>query len=486
MAAPGKATGGKATGFKLSFGALKSKPGLATNTPTPKSLAKRPRIALEEEELPVQEDKHVEIVGWDAEKGVAVDVNTKKEEPPMVIKSLPNRNWRKEAKRKRGQDEGPPGQRGEGSMERFGEKEVVYGLTVVKKNEEEGANGAVKRDGDTEMKDKPVEVPVDDGLTEDQRLEKRALAALINGETTDTSAVIQMAPQSEEEAFQNDFNTAPDAPSLDAYAATPIDGFGAALLRGMGWKDGQELGKYNSGAPAKPRELKRRPELLGIGAKESEFDKGKRGLKRELYNPVVMRNKNTGEMLTEEELKAKIKQGESGSNGKGLVLDDYEDARKDSGKKASRKDRDYVEEKPRDRKAIEYHTDEPRRDKKDRDRDRDRDYDSDRRSRRKDDKKEREYDSDRRDRDRDRRKDEKSSSRRERSRDRYDDDRRDRKKERRDRSRSYESSDRRRERKERERKDREREGDSEERRKRRREYEDERDGRKRRDKGERY
>ena len=112
-----------------------------------------------------------------------------------------------------------------------------------------------------------------------------------------------------------DVREAPDAPSLDAYEATPIEGFGAALLRGMGWKDGEEIGK-NKGVAAKPKEVKRRPALLGIGAKPEAAvgteigawggGKGKKRKEEQTYTPVVLRNKNTGELVTEEELKKKL------------------------------------------------------------------------------------------------------------------------------------------------------------------------------------
>jgi hypothetical protein len=35
--------------------------------------------------------------------------------------------------------------------------------------------------------------------------------------------------------------------SLDDYERVPIDAFGAALLRGMGWKEGNMVGKNQSG-----------------------------------------------------------------------------------------------------------------------------------------------------------------------------------------------------------------------------------------------
>ncbi len=213
-----------------------------------------------------------------------------------------------------------------------------------------------------------VEIEKDD-LTEEQRLEKRALDALLNGKPTDNDLVIPI--QAEEDAFLNDVYNAPDAPTLEAYEATPIEGFGAAMLRGMGWKDDDV--KDKNGAAVKPQANKRRPALLGIGAKEEAATgvelgewgggkvKGKGKKVAQSYNPVALRNKRTGELISEEELKAKLENQE-------MVQDE------DLEKRRRRNDDDKEENDERREKRRE------RRDDRDRDRDRRRDdyHDSDR------------------------------------------------------------------------------------------------------------
>ncbi|PWN26826.1 hypothetical protein BDZ90DRAFT_193016 [Jaminaea rosea] len=74
-------------------------------------------------------------------------------------------------------------------------------------------------------------------------------------------------PLDEEAAFRQDASTRPDAPTLEDYAATPVEDFGKALLRGMGWKEGQGAGKGGKG-PTSSREVVKRSALLGLGAKE--------------------------------------------------------------------------------------------------------------------------------------------------------------------------------------------------------------------------
>jgi hypothetical protein len=467
MAAP------KEGGFKMSLGGLKGKIGLKA-APAQKE-AKRPRLALGDDEDD-DSNKQQEISGWDAAEGGAVDIGgPKAKEGPRIIPALPNRNWRDDARRKLLTKAPHTQAQNETVVEDIEEPKVQYGLTILKK-EEPQEDGVEAADAPAE----PME-DVKDNLTDEQRLDKKALDALLHGKSTDDDYVIPR--QSEAEAFQNDLRDAPDAPSLDSYEATPIEGFGAALLRGMGWKDDDA---NKDGAPAKPKEAKRRPALLGIGAKEeaavgvelgewSIKGKGKGKKVAQGYNPVALRNKNTGEIITEEELKAKLEQQD-------LVQEEKpaKERRKHSDDDGREKRRDKKDDRDRDRRRDDDYDSERRRDRKD-DRRRDSEYhDSDRRrDKRKDKYKEDDYDSERR---RDKRRDKED----------YDSGRKDR--ERRDRSRSPDGKkrDRYRSRSRDTKKDggrRERSRDSDDRRKRRREKEyddDGREDRKRRHKDEKY
>lgn len=448
----------KPSAFKLSFAGAKNKNALKPASAPP---AKKPRLALGDDE-PEDSTKSVEISGWDTTTGGAIDLNEKKKEDegPRVIPALPNRNWRQEAARKNQKESST---KAEDNTEQYQESNIQYGLTIVKKAPEEGSENA--ENGDVEMKDAG---PVDDGLTEEQRLEKRALDALLSGKPTDPGAIIPA--QTEEEAFDEDYANAPEEPTLDTYEATPIDGFGAALLRGMGWKDGEEIGRNKGNPSTKPREIKRRPALLGIGAKEEaavgiEFGEwgGGKGKKKseQAYNPVMLKNKVTGELVTEEELKKKLEAQEMVKEDKKERRDRHEE---DEDKEYERRrERKHKEKKERDRRRGDDYYDSDR--KKDRRRD-DAYYDSDRR-------REKRRERERRDRDRSRSPDSDDKVRRK---DRRRDD-------------DYSDDDRRREkRRDRERRDRSRSPDSEDRRKRRRDrdYDNERDDRKRRNKDDRY
>ncbi|KAF2108954.1 DExH-box splicing factor binding site-domain-containing protein [Lophiotrema nucula] len=380
----------KMGGFKLSLGGAKNKTAPNSSAAPP---AKRAKLLGDDE---VEDaDKTVEITGFDTAQGGAIDVNAKKkeEEKPRIIPALPNRNWRAQAQAQRKQQAQTNGD----NVGAHKDPEVKYGLTVMEKREPSPDK--------MEVDSKPAE-PVDDGLTDEQREEKAALNALLNGDSADSRTIIPA--QTEEEAFRQDYENAPEAPDLAAYEAVPIEGFGAALLRGMGWKDSDELGKN----PTKPKEIKRRPALLGIGAKEEaavgielgEWGTGK-GKNKKMgmsYNPVAIKIKSTGEIITEEEFKKRQEQKQ--------LVDEKDkkssrrDREKDDGRGKDRRGRDeedYDSERKRDRKGKDEDYDsERRRDKKYRDDD----YDSERRRDRKR-RDEDNYDSERR---RDKRKDNRS------------------------------------------------------------------------------
>lgn len=76
---------------------------------------------------------------------------------------------------------------------------------------------------------------------------------------------------SEEEQLKMDLQYRPDAAPIEAYDKVPIEEFGAALLRGMGWKDGEAVGRSKKNGLLQPVELKRRPDKLGLGAKPPDF-----------------------------------------------------------------------------------------------------------------------------------------------------------------------------------------------------------------------
>lgn len=84
-----------------------------------------------------------------------------------------------------------------------------------------------------------------------------ALDALLGNKTGPERTI---AAPSEDDVYKRDAAEAGAASTLDDYEAMPVEEFGAALLRGMGW-DGEPTGP-------KVKEARRRPNRLGLGAKE--------------------------------------------------------------------------------------------------------------------------------------------------------------------------------------------------------------------------
>jgi hypothetical protein len=338
--------------ISLAFGARKPDTGREAK---PANGTKRPRATLhdsdDEDEV---EGKHEEVTHFDMSTGRAVNSkNIATPKQPLVIPMPP----------KKRQKSGLPNQNTDAAQAKILETQeqvtpITYGLNVTKKPTQEA---------DIEMNE-DVKESVAEPVKE-KTIEERALDALL-GKKTDSGTIIPIL--SEEEVFYRDYDQAPNVPSEADYDAVPIEEFGAAMLRGMGWKDGEAIGKKRGQQPVKQRVIERRPDLLGVGAKPAQAlgielgEWGKAAKKHDkkmakTYMPVMLKNKKTGEMLTEDELKQKLQEQEEQ---KVLVEEDKRKTEKRleyrSSKSSRRDDYDEGSRKDKDRR---------------RDRDRDREYD---------------------------------------------------------------------------------------------------------------
>ncbi|KAJ5501380.1 Pre-mRNA-splicing factor spp2 Aspergillus-type [Penicillium expansum] len=392
----------KKTGFNLQS----SNRGRSTNSPANgRSLPRRPHQlgdaddSNEDEAPPV----HEEISGFDTHTGAAITADGQAVADAnklLIIPVTSKNNWRDRAGVKKGKNllpsevqamqeaqkngQAPPG---EPTVE-TDTPSMAYGLSFAQQSAEKADSGAAV-DQDQAMPDaKPVETKP---LTDDEI----AMQALIRETTGDnerrSDLVIESATREEEPvhyselgSFRTDVASRPEPASLDAYNAIPVEEFGAALLRGMGWKDGQSIGRgnYSSATAAEkaknPRVPERRPGFLGIGAKDSSGGKGaetelgawgkaamrkasrKQGEENDkaegVYMPITMRNKKTGEQLTEEELAALQKEAKS----KPPKEDDWRERRDRNLEKSGRdkdrdreyRKRDYDDEEDRSRRKT--------------------------------------------------------------------------------------------------------------------------------------
>jgi hypothetical protein len=76
-------------------------------------------------------------------------------------------------------------------------------------------------------------------------------------------ALLQEAQMDDEARYRCDVAMRADQASDEAYESMPIEEFGRAMLRGMGWKEGEG---YNGKPAVEPIEYVARPQLLGLAA----------------------------------------------------------------------------------------------------------------------------------------------------------------------------------------------------------------------------
>ncbi|KAG9949288.1 hypothetical protein KCU85_g4360, partial [Aureobasidium melanogenum] len=410
-----------------------SKPTSRKSSPPPPSKTtngtKRAHAALLDDASDDDEEtnsKRQTITHFDSANGGAVNARApkKEEKKPLVITALANRDWREASKRQRAQKYGitseqldaktQGAQNAEGADKVVKETEAVkYGLNVFAPTATADAEDTQQE----EQKQQQEEIP-----TQHKTADQLAIDALTGAAPTSTLTIPTTAI-TEEDAFNDSYHSAPPAPSLSDYAAVPVEEYGAAMLRGMGWKG-------PSSNPSKPTTANgkkalppaKRPALLGIGADPNAAAQAEelgawgksssRGRKEPtMFIPVSMKNKKTGETLTEEELREKIRRDKEEAENQRFVVNDLEirdrkrGTRDDEGRKRRDDYSDDEEERRRRRKDRERDND--RKDRSHRDRSRDhRDYHDKKSSSRRERSRDRDY------------YDKKSSSRRDRSRDR--------------------------------------------------------------------
>ncbi|KAM5345428.1 hypothetical protein ACJ41O_011290 [Fusarium nematophilum] len=314
----------------------------------PSSLGKRPRShALgggsdSEPDDDEHRGRHEKITGFGAD-GAETERKPKDprtEKKDYVIARQPNRDWRSEMKtQKKSKNLLPEEARAQQSgatvetEQADQDKGLKWGLTIKEKtvgddqHEDDNSNPAE----DTSPSDESGREPPPKRTADDE-----AMDALLGNKTEDEKII----HTSEEDAYRRDIQGAGEASTLEDYEAMPVEEFGAALLRGMGW-DGKPRGTV--------KEVKRRPNRLGLGAKELKEAEDLGG-----WNQGSKKNRRPR-------------------------LDEYR--REESKRKESRRQEDsYKRERERERDRDRHgHHDRDRHRDYDRHRDRPRDYDRDRR-----------------------------------------------------------------------------------------------------------
>ncbi|KAG6886316.1 hypothetical protein C0993_006726 [Termitomyces sp. T159_Od127] len=339
---------------------------------------------------------------------------------PLVIPALKNRDWRDLArKRKTIAQYVPPSAKAEagedGSVGGLGTKDTINSGPVLSGLQLKKESSPVKQEEEIPaLAQEDVKMEVDD----EDKAALRAILAGVDGSAHEGPTIdIIPTPVSEAEAYKQDVEELPESATLDDYARVPVSQFGAALLRGMGWKEGTAATRKPGKGMVEPYLPEARPALLGIGAKEQEvYDDGskkKRATRPEKrYVPLVKKEREDRPSSAPQELERRRGRSHSPqSRGGGSLAASRRSSR--SRERASDRD-DKVSD--RDRRERDYKRDGRERDRDykrdDREKGRDRDYRRDDRERDRD----REYSRSERDRDRPR-EDKDKERRRERSRD---------------------------------------------------------------------
>ncbi|CAA7038979.1 unnamed protein product [Microthlaspi erraticum] len=102
-------------------------------------------------------------------------------------------------------------------------------------------------------------------------------------------------------SMRKDLESLPDAPDLEDFESVPVEGFGAALLAGYGWKPGQGIGlnakedvpivEYNKWSGTQGFGFKLNPDKPSVKSSKEIAFKGKKGVK-EIKNVEKCRTVN--------------------------------------------------------------------------------------------------------------------------------------------------------------------------------------------------
>ena len=239
--------------FSISLGTKpKATPGSLVNK------KKRPHSSLTEDsgsDNESQNNAHHFVSTFDQSIGGAVGSQaSEKAKVPLVIAAQKNRDWRVEARRKKGRNLLPAeeqarrdGRASDASVNVVGneEQKPLYGLIVTNQKAENGTTDVHMTEDASH--DNVIGPEVRAVGAQPQTADEEAIEALLGDGKKKSNLVIlgsgvaeeRFASRiTEENAFRSDVASRPDSASLAEYSAIPVEEFGLAILRGLrpGWK----------------------------------------------------------------------------------------------------------------------------------------------------------------------------------------------------------------------------------------------------------
>ncbi|CAD6503220.1 BgTH12-02888 [Blumeria graminis f. sp. triticale] len=226
-------------------------------------------------------EQHQAVSGFGEEGAIPVvtTTTTTKTTGPLVIARLENRDWKSAARIRRhgGQlvthTTAPSTtaidiKQDETERDLSDAEKIQWGLSVHPRRPGRDIDTAGQQTTTPSTITCPLTPASSKAIQKSSSLEEEALEALLSHDEVVKRPELIIATElasansytiSEHDAFKQAVAAAPDVSSLEDYERVPVEEFGAALLRGMGW-NGEKVERV--------RDIKRRQNLLGLGAKE--------------------------------------------------------------------------------------------------------------------------------------------------------------------------------------------------------------------------
>ncbi|KAF8200887.1 DExH-box splicing factor binding site-domain-containing protein [Pholiota molesta] len=286
-------------------------PTSAPSSPRPPPPPSKQRLAPEHPDYDSSDDQSsVEdelVTGFDRFGVERLGGEKKPVKTPLVIPALQNKDWRELARKRRGATSYVPPSAAavtgkDGSVGGLGTRDAINSGPVLS-GLQVRSTLSVDAHYHREAEEEYVDVKMVDVKEEEESEDQKALRAILaeaGGESSHDGPTIDIIPTpvSEADALKQDVEELPDVATLADYARVPVSQFGAALLRGMGWKEGTAATRKPGKGLVEPYIPAARPALLGIGAKEQEvYDDGsKKGNKKprpeRRYVPIIKQERS--------------------------------------------------------------------------------------------------------------------------------------------------------------------------------------------------
>ncbi|KAG7197955.1 hypothetical protein KM043_016192 [Ampulex compressa] len=218
-------------GKKISFGFAKSIKKTVLKNTTP------------------QEEKKVDYIECLDQKAIKVIGEDEKKEAPLIIPLLGSRTWHDRIINKIDADIFEP-------------KTTSNEHIITNSVQEKISNGdAQPNDNSVALSDAkpPIDKRINPMITLEEQAAKEILEDLTSTEKKNTLTELLTLPLNDELSLRGEQES-----TLDDYEKIPVDAFGLAMLRGMGWQPGKGIGKNEKIVAAVVPEL--RPKGMGLGA----------------------------------------------------------------------------------------------------------------------------------------------------------------------------------------------------------------------------